>query len=82
MVFLPEHLTKLQYPGIFFDTVLSVDRWVNLALKEGECGQFPYIPGVCNLTKSLISVSSTFYKKKEEKCLSNNFFFHMIDIDL
>nr|XP_022333509.1 anaphase-promoting complex subunit 1-like [Crassostrea virginica]XP_022333510.1 anaphase-promoting complex subunit 1-like [Crassostrea virginica] len=58
-----EHLTKLQYPGIFFDTVLSVDRWVNLALKEGECGQFPYIPGVCNLTKSLISLYAVLVKQ-------------------
>lgn len=53
---LVEHLAKLQYPGMVFDQVVSVDNWVNAALKEQECCPFPYIPGVCNLTKSIISV--------------------------
>lgn len=53
---LVEHLIKLQYPGMVFDHVVSVDHWVNAALKEQECFPFPYIPGVCNLTKSIISV--------------------------
>lgn len=58
-----EHLAKLQYPGMVFDQVVSVDNWVNAALKEQECCPFPYIPGVCNLTKSIISLYAVLVKQ-------------------
>ncbi|XP_056022198.1 anaphase-promoting complex subunit 1-like [Ostrea edulis] len=57
-----EHLSRMQYPNVPMDRVVSVDCWVSLVLKELECSPFPYIPGVCNLTKNIISLYAVMIK--------------------
>ncbi|XP_061163277.1 anaphase-promoting complex subunit 1-like [Saccostrea echinata] len=58
-----DHLSRLQYPNVDFDFVFSVDQWVSLALRQVDCRPFPYIPGVSNLTKSIISLYAVLVKQ-------------------
>ncbi|KAK3093891.1 hypothetical protein FSP39_021511 [Pinctada imbricata] len=59
-----ENLHKMQYPGVYTQFVMSVDQWVASSLSGDTCGAFPYIPGVCNNIKNIVSLYALLLKKE------------------
>ncbi|XP_060071238.1 anaphase-promoting complex subunit 1-like isoform X2 [Ylistrum balloti] len=58
-----DHLHKMVYPGVFTQFVPSVLQWLQSNLRGDDPGSLPYIPGVCNNIKNVISLYALLLKR-------------------